>query len=369
MHGVFHSLAHEGAAFLVLADKQRRAHVFARDHLRGMRREYHLVAFVGEVLQGHADKFDRLRVQIKFRRVDKQQGAAQVMVVVVLLDVGQVADKRHLYGALAAGPHAADVAFETVVLVDDLERRLLEERLESRDGDVELHAHAREQRAELVVHVAVEALDFGGLVVAGRAQHVAEAVQDLVELPAKAAFQRLENLVQQLGESLVPVEVPDGDGFGEHARERLAEPFARALPFLAAVLAPVGRDKCPNLHVLRNLAGHALHLLHAQHVPVQVRLDLGRLLFAQAVQHVLRDALENALHLHGDVRVVEVRDVEREAGEEPAYAHEDVRLSGVVVAYERGEAAQRERLLLDGTEVRNSNLGKSQGLWLHALNV
>lgn len=291
------------------------------------------------------------------------------MVVVVLLYLGEVADKRHLYGSLRASAHAVDVALETVVLVYHLESGRLEERLERGDGNVELHAHAGEQRAQLVVHLAVETLDFGGLVLAARAQHLAELVQNLVELAAKTALQRLENLVQQLGERLVALKVPDGDGLGEHALERAVELFGTALPAALLGTPVVGRHERPEFYVVGNLAGHALHLLYAQHAVHQVRLDLGGLLFAQAVQHVLRDALENALHLHGDVRVVEVRDVEREARKQPAYAHEDVSLSGVVVADEGREAAQRKRLLLDGTQIRNGNLGKSQGLWLHIQNV
>lgn len=291
------------------------------------------------------------------------------MVVVVLLYLGEVADERHLDGSLRARAHAVDVALETVVLVDYLERSRLEERLESGDGNVEFHAHAREQRAQLVVHLAVKTLDFGGLVLAARAQHLAELVQNLVELAAKTALQRLENLVQQLGERLVALEIPDGDGFREHALERAVELLGTALPVALLGTLAVGRHESPEFYVVGNLARHALHLLYAQHAVHQVRNHLRGLLFAKAVQHVLRDALENALHLHGDVRVVEVRYVERKTRKQPAYAHEDVSLAGVVVADERREAAQRERLLLDGTQIRNGNLGKSQGLWLHSLNV
>ena len=369
MHGVFHSLAHVGAAFAVLADEQGGAHVFARDHLRGVRRENHLVALVREVLERHAHQLHRLRVQKEFRRIDEQQCTAQVMVVVVLLYFGEVADERHLDGALRARAHAVDVAFETVVLVYHLERCRLEERLERGNGNVELHAHAREQRAQLVVHLAVKTLDFGGLVLAARAQHFAELVQNLVEFAAKTAFQRLENLVQQLGERLVALEIPDGDGFREHALERAVELFGTALPAALLGTPVVGRYECPELDIVGNLARHALHLLYAQHAVHQVRNHLRGLLFAEAVQHVLRDALENAFDFHGNVWVVKVRYVERKARKQPADAHEDVRLAGVVVADERREAAQRERLLLDGTQIRNANLGKSQGLWLHALNV
>ena len=72
VHGIFHSLAHVGAAFAVLANQQRGTHVFARDHLRGVRRENHLVALVREVLERHAHQLHRLRVQVEFRRIYEQ---------------------------------------------------------------------------------------------------------------------------------------------------------------------------------------------------------------------------------------------------------------------------------------------------------
>ena len=321
-----------------------------------MRRVDDLVAFVREVLERDAREFHGLRVQVELGRVDEQHGAAQVMVVVVFLDVGEVAHEGHLDGALGACAHAVDVAFEPVVLVDDLEGRRLEEGLEGRDGDVEFHANAREQRLEHLVHVVVETLDFGGLVLAVGAQHLAETAEDVVELAAESPFERLEDFVQELGEYAVAFEVPDGDGFGEHAPEGVTEFFRRARPFLALLVPVVARGEYPHLGVFGIFAGDALHLLDAEPFGAKERLDLGGLLFAQAVEDGFGDAFENSFDFDGLVRVVEERNVERELGQEPADAHQDVRLSGVVVADEGGESAQRECLPLDGTKVANRNL-------------
>ena len=143
--------------------------------------------------------------------------------------------------------------------------------------------------------------------------------------------------MQQLGERLVAFEIPDGDGFREHALERTVELFRTTFPAALFGALAVRRDKCPEFDVVGNFARDALHLLDAQHAVYQERLHLCGLFFAQAVQDVLCNAFEDALDLYGDVWVVEKGDVQGKTGKQPPDAHQDVRLSGVVVADEGGE--------------------------------
>ena len=127
VHGVFHSLPHKGAAFLVLANQKRCAYIFARNHLRAVRCKHNLIPFVRKVLKRHAYKFYRLRMQVEFRRINEQQRATQVMVVMVFLDIGQITHQGHLNGAFAAFAHATNVAFKAVIFVDDFQACALEE--------------------------------------------------------------------------------------------------------------------------------------------------------------------------------------------------------------------------------------------------
>ena len=90
------------------------------------------------------------------------------MVVVVLLDFGEVADERHLDCALGACTHARDVAFESVVFIDYVDCCTFEECLERRYGNVQLHFDAWKQRSECGVDFFVERFDFVGLPVASR---------------------------------------------------------------------------------------------------------------------------------------------------------------------------------------------------------
>ena len=131
-----------------------------------MRCENDLIAFVRKFLEGDTYKFNGLRVQEKFRRVYQHERAAHVMVVVVLLDVGEVTDKRHLDGSLRTCAHAGNVAFESVVFIDDFDGCALEERFKRGDGNVEFYADAREQWAECRIDFPVERFDFFGLPVA-----------------------------------------------------------------------------------------------------------------------------------------------------------------------------------------------------------
>ena len=133
------------------------------------------------------------------------------MIVMVLFYIGQVTHQSHLDGSLAAFAHAADVAFKTVVFVDDLEACALEECLESRHGNVKFHFDAWEQWRKFFVDFPVKGLDFGGAVFAVGRKQVAEFVQKRVDFVTETAFQRLENFVQELGERLVPFKVPNGD--------------------------------------------------------------------------------------------------------------------------------------------------------------
>src|SRR5574344_1881448 len=161
-HSVFHPLAHKRTALAVLADKERCADILARDHLRGMRGEYDLIAFAGKILERHAHEFHRLRVQIKFRGIDEEQRAAHIMIIVVALRLGEVTHKSHLNGALGARAHVLDVALKAVILVHHGEGRVVEKKLESRNGKVELHFHARKQGIQLFVHIAVKSVQFPG---------------------------------------------------------------------------------------------------------------------------------------------------------------------------------------------------------------
>ena len=242
------------------------------------------------------------------------------MVVVMLFHVGEVTHQCHLDCTLASFAHAADVALKTVVFVDDLETRLLEERLEGWHGNVELHFYAREQRRKFFVDFAVECPDFGGAVFAVGREQVAELVQERVDFASETALERLENFMQKLGEGLVPFEVPNGDRFGEHAVVRLLEFLAGANPFALVALAVVTRNKDQYIESFGILAGNALHLLDAQSswtlwCILQVRAHRGGTFFTQSAKHLLRNTIKYTDDFYGAIWVVKVRNVERKIGQ------------------------------------------------------
>ena len=281
------------------------------------------------------------------------------MVVVVLLDFGQVADQGHLDSPLASSTHTADIPLKAVVFVNHLEARRLQERGQGRDGNVQLHVDAGEKGLQLFVHVPVKGTDFFGAVFTVRRKQVLELVQHIVEFPTKAPFERLENLVEQFRKNFVPFEIPDGNWLREHPLEGVLEILAHQNPTLAVLALAVRRHLHPEFHVLRRHSRHPLQLADFQPVAVQERTNFLGLFLSKAGKHVLRNPLEQAFHLYRTVRVVKEGHVQGKWRKQPADSHKNIGFTGIVVAYQGGHVVQGKRLPLDRPQVTDGNFGQA----------
>ncbi len=327
-----------------------------------MRREDDLVTFAGKILQGDAYKFHSLRMQEQFGRIDEEERPAEIVVVVMLLDFVEVADERHLDGALGARSHGMDVSLESVVFVENVQLGGREEGAERRRGNVQVDVYRREERAELLVEAALEKFQFLGAGVAAGIEQARELLDQIVEFLAEPSFQRAEDFVQKLCESLVAFEVPDLDGRREDSgkdgfeSDRNLDPFA-----LAAVAVPV---EGPEFHAGNAFARELLESLDADLSVSQKWFQLGRVFGRELFEHRVRNAAEKSFHFDGLVRVVEIGVVERGTEKQPADSHENVCLARIVVADEGGEIAERECLFADGAEISDGD-GNQSKRFLH----
>ena len=205
------------------------------------------------------------------------------MIVVVLLDFGEVADKRHLDGTLRTSSHARNVALESVVFIDNLDGRAFEERLQCGYGNVQFHLDAREQRSKCGVDFFVERLDFVGLAVASGRNKFGELLDDVVQLVAEFAFKRSKNFVQEFSVGLVPFKVPNGNGFREHAVECRDKLVVDPYPVFAVLFPEIGGGECPEFDVSGEFARDALDFFDAKCCSAEKRHELCRFFFAEAI--------------------------------------------------------------------------------------
>ena len=176
-----------------------------------MRREDDLITFARKILECDAYQFHRLRVQKEFWRIDEQKGSAQIMIVMVPFDLIQVAYECHLNRTFGTGSHRMNVAFKTVVFVEDVQLGRRKERGKARGRNVEPHVDRGEQRAELLIQTAFKQFEFFGAAIALSIEQGSELLDQFVEFSAQPALEGLKNFVEKLGKSLVSFKIPNLD--------------------------------------------------------------------------------------------------------------------------------------------------------------